>query len=124
MKGLKINKAAVKKAAPELAGAALGGITAGAVTKLVTKIIPAQYQNENVINGIPLVLGLVLGIQKEPMLAGAGKGMIAVGAQKFSAKFGLGDPYLGEVPQYIEIEGLDDGTQSPVLGSPGGELTY
>lgn len=124
MKGFKINKAAMKKAAPELAGAFIGGAAGGFVRKTLTNIIPANYQNQTVMNGAPLVLGVILGTQKDPLISGIGKGLCALSGQGFGAQMGLGDPYLGEVPQYIEIEGLDDGPSQPVLGNPGGELSY
>lgn len=123
MKGLKINKAAIKKAAPELAGSFVGGAAGGFVNKMLTKVIPAEYQNQTVMNAAPLAIGIILGVQKTPFLAGVGKGLCAISGQGFGAQAGLGDPYLGDIPQYIEIDGLDTGA-APVMGDPGGELAY
>lgn len=123
LKKLGFDKANVKKAAPQMAGAFVGGAAGGVITKGLTNLIPEKYRTETIVNSAPLVLGIVLGVQKNEFLHGAGLGLIGVAAQKYGAQLGLGDIYLGDVPEYIEIEGIEDGNKT-MLGNPGQELGY
>ena len=131
MKGLKsigLDKNGLKKAAPKMAGAFIGGAAAGAVVKGISNALPEKYRNEKVVNAVPLVLGVLLAVQKNDFASGAGYAMIGVGSQKYGAMLGLGDPYfLGDaangVPEYIVVEGLDEGRK--MLGNTAtNELPY
>jgi hypothetical protein len=123
-KNLGFDKANIKKKAPSMGGAFVGGVVTGAVTKGLSKIIPAKYNNDTVNNAVPLVLGAILGLQKNEFISGAGLGMIGAASTKFSAQLGLGEVMLGEVPDYIVVEGLENGGMSPMLGNPGEESPY
>lgn len=95
----------IKKQLPEIAGLAIGGVATG----YLDKVIPVQ--NDKIKAAAPLIVGVLLSGQKG-MAGNIGKGMIAVGATKLAASFGIGavdDTIIGEVEVDIDdMNGVDD----------------
>lgn len=125
IKNLIPNKAAVKKNGPIIAGAALGGVATGYLNKQLPKIVPASMQNDKVLAALPLVIGAILGCNKNPMLQGIGLGIVGVSGAAVARTYGIGAAdLLGDVPQYIEIEGIEDGGTSAPLIAGGNEMAF
>lgn len=103
----------IKEEAPMILGATAAGAIGGGIRKLVTKYVPTEYQYPWLINAAPLIVGAIaVGLsdpKKDKLVFGAGLGLCALSGQGFGQQFGLGDPYIGEAPDYIQIEGIDMG---------------
>lgn len=131
---LKNIQANVKKQGPQILGVIGGAIAVGMINKKLPEMIPESMQdfvtkNPWVMNAFPMALGAYLiGTSKEKTFTmGLGFGMFAVAGQKTAAGFGIGDVnYLGDAPEYIEVDDADIQTVTGVnyLGNPGEEAPY
>ncbi len=73
----------IKKQLPDVLGLAIGGIATGYIDKVV------PISNAKIKAAVPLILGVLLS-GRSGVIGAAGKGMIAVGATKLAAGFGIG----------------------------------
>jgi hypothetical protein len=79
----------------EILGIIAGSVAAGFAAKAVNQFLPTAPAP--VKNLIPVGLGIVLAMQKNPLLKGAGFGMIAKGSASIVEAFGLGQPNVDEL---------------------------
>lgn len=126
IKNLIPNGKQLKKKAPKMLGAAGGGLGYSLLQKGAEKILPAEYNTPKIKIGFAGLLGVLLAANDEPLLEGAGLGVIGCAGRDIGTEFGLGDPIIGDVPKYIEITDVDAGPVSgPVIGgNDNNELGY
>lgn len=79
----------------EILGIIAGSVAAGFATKAVNQFLPTAPAP--VKNLIPVGLGIFLAMQKNPLVKGAGFGMIAKGSASIVEAFGLGAPNVDEL---------------------------
>ena len=100
----------------EILGIIAGSVAAGFAAKAVNQFLPTAPAP--VKNLIPVGLGIVLAMQKNPLVKGAGFGMIAKGSASIVEAFGLGQPNVDE----LFLSEADDFLSSPadqsILSAP------
>jgi len=100
----------------EILGIIAGSVAAGFAAKAVNQFLPTAPAP--VKNLIPLGLGVFLATQKNPLVKGAGFGMIAKGAASIVEAFGIGQPNVDE----MFLSEADDFLSSPadqsILSAP------
>ena len=100
----------------EILGIIAGSVAAGFAAKAVNQFLPTAPAP--VKNLIPVGLGIVLAMQKNPLIKGAGFGMIAKGSASIVEAFGLGQPNVDE----LFLSEADDFLSSPadqsILSAP------
>ena len=79
----------------EILGIIAGSVAAGFATKAVNQFLPTAPAP--VKNLIPVGLGILLAMQKNPLVKGAGFGMIAKGSASIVEAFGIGQPNVDEL---------------------------
>jgi hypothetical protein len=79
----------------EILGIIAGSVAAGFAAKAVNQFLPTAPAP--VKNLIPVGLGVFLAMQKNPLVKGAGFGMIAKGSAGIVEAFGLGQPNVDEL---------------------------
>ena len=79
----------------EILGIIAGSVAAGFAAKAVNQFLPTAPAP--VKNLIPVGLGIFLATQKNPLIKGAGFGMIAKGSASIVEAFGLGQPNVDEL---------------------------
>jgi hypothetical protein len=79
----------------EILGIIAGSVAAGFAAKAVNQFLPTAPAP--VKNLIPVGLGVFLAMQKNPLVKGAGFGMIAKGSASIVEAFGLGQPNVDEL---------------------------
>lgn len=79
----------------EILGIIAGSVAAGFAAKAVNQFLPTAPAP--VKNLIPVGLGIVLAMQKNPLVKGAGFGMIAKGSASIVEAFGLGQPNVDDL---------------------------
>lgn len=86
----------------EILGIIAGSVAAGVAAKAVNQFLPTAPAP--VKNLIPLGLGVFLAMQKNPLVKGAGFGMIAKGSSDIVAAFGIGNVdelFLSEADDFL-----------------------
>ena len=100
----------------EILGIIAGSVAAGFAAKAVNQFLPTAPAP--VKNLIPVGLGVFLAMQKNPLVKGAGFGMIAKGSASIVEAFGLGQPNVDE----LFLSEADDFLSSPadqtILSAP------
>jgi hypothetical protein len=79
----------------EILGIIAGSVAAGVAAKAVNQFLPTLPAP--VKNLIPVGLGVFLAMQKNPLVKGAGFGMIAKGSSDIVAAFGIGQADVDEL---------------------------
>ena len=79
----------------EILGIIAGSVAAGFAAKAVNQFLPTAPAP--VKNLIPVGLGIFLAMQNNPLVKGAGFGMIAKGSASIVEAFGLGQPNVDEL---------------------------
>ena len=100
----------------EILGIIAGSVAAGFAAKAVNQFLPTAPAP--VKNLIPVGLGIFLAMQKNPLVKGAGFGMIAKGSASIVEAFGLGQPNVDE----LFLSEVDDFMSAPadqsILSAP------
>ena len=100
----------------EILGIIAGSVAAGFAAKAVNQFLPTVPAP--VKNIIPVGLGIFLAMQKNPLVKGAGFGMIAKGSASIVEAFGLGQPNVDE----LFLSEVDDFMSAPadqsILSAP------
>jgi hypothetical protein len=99
----------------EILGIIAGSVAAGFATKAVNQFLPTAPAP--VKNLIPVGLGILLAMQKNPLVKGAGFGMIAKGSASIVEAFGIGQPNVDEL-FLSEIDMLSSPMDQSILSSP------
>jgi hypothetical protein len=85
----------------EILGIIAGSVAAGFAAKAVNQFLPTAPAP--VKNLIPVGLGVFLAMQRNPLVKGAGFGMIAKGSASIVEAFGLGQPNVDELFLFRQI---------------------
>ena len=99
----------------EILGIIAGSVAAGFATKAVNQFLPTAPAP--VKNLIPVGLGIFLAMQKNPLVKGAGFGMIAKGSASIVEAFGIGQPNVDEL-FLSEMDMLSSPMDQSILSSP------
>lgn len=104
----------------EILGIIAGSVAAGFANKAVNQFLPTAPAP--IKNLIPVGLGIFLAMQKNPLVKGAGFGMIAKGSADLVSGFGLGqadDIFLGEDDIFMsEYDALEAPADQSILSAP------
>jgi hypothetical protein len=96
-------------------GIIAGSVAAGFATKAVNQFLPTAPAP--VKNLIPVGLGIFLAMQKNPLVKGAGFGMIAKGSASIVEAFGIGQPNVDEL-FLSEMDMLSSPMDQSILSAP------
>jgi hypothetical protein len=99
----------------EILGIIAGSVAAGFATKAVNQFLPTAPAP--VKNLIPVGLGILLAMQKNPLVKGAGFGMIAKGSASIVEAFGIGQPNVDEL-FLSEMDMMSSPMDQSILSSP------
>jgi hypothetical protein len=99
----------------EILGIIAGSVAAGFATKAVNQFLPTAPAP--VKNLIPVGLGIFLAMQKNPLVKGAGFGMIAKGSASIVEAFGIGQPNVDEL-FLSEMDMLSSPMDQSILSAP------
>jgi hypothetical protein len=99
----------------EILGIIAGSVAAGFATKAVNQFLPTAPAP--VKNLIPVGLGILLAMQKNPLVKGAGFGMIAKGSASIVEAFGIGQPNVDEL-FLSEMDMLSSPMDQSILSAP------
>ena len=99
----------------EILGIIAGSVAAGFATKAVNQFLPTAPAP--VKNLIPVGLGILLAMQKNPWVKGAGFGMIAKGSASIVEAFGIGQPNVDEL-FLSEMDMMSSPMDQSILSSP------
>ena len=99
----------------EILGIIAGSVAAGFASKAVNQFLPTAPAP--VKNLIPVGLGILLAMQKNPLVKGAGFGMIAKGSASIVEAFGIGQPNVDEL-FLSEMDMMSSPMDQSILSSP------
>lgn len=99
----------------EILGIIAGSVAAGFASKAVNQFLPTAPAP--VKNLIPVGLGILLAMQKNPLVKGAGFGMIAKGSASIVEAFGIGQPNVDEL-FLSEMDMLSSPMDQSILSAP------
>jgi hypothetical protein len=99
----------------EILGIIAGSVAAGFATKAVNQFLPTAPAP--IKNLIPVGLGIFLAMQKNPLVKGAGFGMIAKGSASIVEAFGIGEPNVDEL-FLSEVDMLSSPMDQSILSAP------
>jgi hypothetical protein len=100
----------------EILGIIAGSVAAGFAAKAVNQFLPTAPAP--VKNLIPVGLGIFLAMQKNPLVKGAGFGMIAKGSASIVEAFGLGQPNVDELFLSESDEFMSAPADQSILSAP------
>ena len=100
----------------EILGIIAGSVAAGFAAKAVNQFLPTAPAP--VKNLIPVGLGIFLAMQKNPLVKGAGFGMIAKGSASIVEAFGLGQPNVDELFLSEADEFMSSPADQSILSAP------
>lgn len=100
----------------EILGIVAGSVAAGFASKAVNQFLPTAPVA--VKNLIPVGLGIFLAMQKNPLVKGAGFGMIAKGSADLVSGLGIGQPNVDELFLSEADEFMSAPADQSILSAP------